>query len=30
MPDVIVSDIGMPDHDGYEFMSQVRQMNRVR
>ena len=25
-PDVIVSDIGMPDHDGYNFMSQVRQM----
>ncbi|HEX7137905.1 MAG TPA: response regulator, partial [Vicinamibacterales bacterium] len=26
LPDVIVSDVGMPDQDGYEFMSRVRQM----
>jgi CheY-like chemotaxis protein len=26
MPDVIVSDVGMPDQDGYEFMFRVRQM----
>ena len=27
VPDVIVSDVGMPDQDGYDFMSRVRQMN---
>ena len=27
IPDVIVSDVGMPDQDGYEFMSRVRQMS---
>ncbi|MEZ5284598.1 MAG: CHASE3 domain-containing protein [Vicinamibacterales bacterium] len=27
VPDVIVSDIGMPDRDGYDFMQRVRQMN---
>ncbi|MGE0363531.1 MAG: CHASE3 domain-containing protein [Vicinamibacterales bacterium] len=26
-PDVIVSDIGMPDHDGYEFIQQVRRLD---
>jgi len=26
LPDVIVSDVGMPDQDGYEFMLHVRQM----
>ncbi|MGD9902051.1 MAG: CHASE3 domain-containing protein [Vicinamibacterales bacterium] len=26
LPDVIVSDIGMPDQDGYEFIQQVRQL----
>ncbi len=25
-PDIIVSDIGMPDQDGYEFMQRVRRM----
>ena len=25
-PDIIVSDIGMPDQDGYEFMQQVRRL----
>ena len=24
MPDIILSDIGMPDQDGYDFMRQVR------
>jgi hypothetical protein len=26
-PDVIISDVGMPDQDGYEFMQHVRQLN---
>jgi CheY-like chemotaxis protein len=26
-PDVLVSDIGMPDEDGYAFIRQVRQAN---
>ena len=26
MPDIIVSDIGMPDQDGYDFMERVRSM----
>lgn len=25
-PDIIVSDIGMPDHDGYELMRQIRNL----
>ncbi|WP_151638921.1 MHYT domain-containing protein [Noviherbaspirillum aerium] len=29
-PDVIVSDIGMPDMDGYEFMRQVRMLSEAR
>ena len=24
VPDIIVSDIGMPDQDGYDFMQRVR------
>ena len=27
MPDIILSDIGMPDQDGYDFMQQVRSMD---
>ena len=27
MPDIIVSDIGMPDQDGYDFMERVRSMD---
>jgi len=27
VPDVIVSDVGMPDHDGYDFISRVRQLS---
>ncbi len=27
LPDVIVSDIGMPGHDGYEFIRRVRQLH---
>ena len=26
VPDIIVSDIGMPDQDGYDFMQRVRSM----
>ena len=26
VPDIIVSDIGMPDQDGYDFMQRVRNM----
>ncbi|QDV38218.1 PAS domain S-box protein [Tautonia plasticadhaerens] len=29
-PDVIVSDIGMPDQDGYDFMRQVREKRNFR
>jgi CheY-like chemotaxis protein/two-component sensor histidine kinase len=27
VPDIILSDIGMPDRDGYDFMQQVRRMD---
>jgi signal transduction histidine kinase/CHASE3 domain sensor protein/ActR/RegA family two-component response regulator len=27
VPDIILSDIGMPDQDGYDFMQQVRRMD---
>ena len=27
-PDVIVSDIGMPDADGYDFIRKLRQLSR--
>jgi CheY-like chemotaxis protein len=27
LPDIIVSDIGMPDQDGYDFMKRVRRMD---
>jgi CheY-like chemotaxis protein len=27
VPDVIVSDVGMPDQDGYDFMKRIRQMS---
>jgi PAS domain S-box-containing protein len=30
LPDVIVSDIGMPDEDGYEFVRRVRALPRER
>jgi len=29
VPDIIVSDIGMPDEDGYDFMHNVRRMDGV-
>ena len=29
-PDVVISDIGMPDVDGYTFLRQVRQLGRER
>jgi PAS domain S-box-containing protein len=30
MPDVVISDIGLPDLDGYEFVQQLRQLRGLR
>jgi CheY-like chemotaxis protein len=29
-PDVIVSDLAMPDEDGYSFISKVRALNQIQ